>query len=52
MCVQNSWVPKTIEQIHREAQQEKEQKQILLQNVVVEPKRPGRGPGMDHNNRV
>ena len=47
---QNRWVPrrednapKTIEEIHKEAQEESVQKQIMLQRVTVDQKRGGRG---------
>ena len=43
MCVQNNWVPrreknnpKTIEQIHREAQEEEQQKQAAIQRASIE----------------
>ena len=41
--------PKTIEQIHKEAQQEQQEKLLLLQTVTIPNQKPTRGGGRGGN---
>ena len=52
LLVQSNWVPrrannnpKTIEQIHKEAQEEEQKKKVDMQNAIIERGRRGVGVG-------